>query len=181
MKMATQIQKMREKAETLLVEAEESIADGDVTKAREMILDSQQLVADAQEAEDAASDIKRLKGEYNRPTNAVPIATEERETDALNEKRADGYGRDHVDSNFQPAGFVKGLPPAIQTNWVREKMGSNLKTEADFYSKTWERWFRDRTVKEAFSYLKNSGTQLYITLVFPVEFTALIALSSRRG
>ncbi len=144
--MATQIQKMREKAEALLVEAEESIAEGDVTKAREMISDSQQLVADAQDAENAVSDIKRLKGEYNRPTNAVPIAVEERETDALNEKRADGYGRGHVDSNFQPAGFVKGLPPAIQTSWVREKMGSNLKAEADFYSATWEKWFRDRTV-----------------------------------
>ena len=142
--MATQIQKMREKAEGLLVSAEASIAEGDVQKARGMIAESQQLVTDAQDAENAVMDIKRLKGEYNRPTNAVPFATEEVETDAKNETRADGYGRSHVDSNYTPAGYVKGLSPAIQPTWVREKMGANLKAEADFYAKTWESWFRDR-------------------------------------
>ena len=91
--MATQVQKMREKAESLLVEAEASIAEGDVQKARGMIAESQQLVSDAQDAENAVMDIKRLKGEYNRPTNAVPFATEEVATDSENVKRADGYGR----------------------------------------------------------------------------------------
>jgi len=158
--MATQIQKMREKAEGLLVSAEASIAEGDVQKARGMIAESQQLVTDAQDAENAVMDIKRLKGEYNRPTNAVPFATEEVETDAKNETRADGYGRSHVDSNYTPAGYVKGLSPAIQPTWVREKMGANLKAEADFYAKTWESWFRDRSVNASKFYRTASVTEL---------------------
>ena len=157
--MATQIQKMREKAEGLLVSAEASIAEGDVQKARGMIAESQQLVTDAQDAENAVMDIKRLKGEYNRPTNAVPFATEEVETDAKNETRADGYGRSHVDSNFIPAGYVKGLTPAIQPTWVREKMGANLKGQADFYEKTWETWFRDRSAG-AQKFWRNAGTDV---------------------
>ena len=158
--MATQVQKMREKAEGLLVEAEASIAEGDVQKARGMIAESQQLVSDAQDAENAVMDIKRLKGEYNRPTNAVPFATEEVATDAKNETRSDGYGRSHVDSNFTPAGYVKGLSPAIQPTWVREKMGANLKAEADFYTKTWETWFRDRTVNASKFYRNASASEL---------------------
>ena len=158
--MATQIQKMREKAEGLLVSAEASIAEGDVQKARGMIAESQQLVTDAQDAENAVMDIKRLKGEYNRPTNAVPFATEEVETDAKNETRADGYGRSHVDSNYTPAGYVKGLSPAIQPTWVREKMGANLKAEADFYAKTWESWFRDRSVNASKFYRTASTAEL---------------------
>ena len=158
--MATQIQKMREKAESLLVEAEASIAEGDVQKARGMIADSQQLVADAQDAENAVMDIKRLKGEYNRPTNAVPFATEEVVTDSENVKRADGYGQGHVNANYQPAGYVKGLSPAIQPTWVREKMGANLKAEADFYSKAWETWFRDRTVGASKFYRNASAAEL---------------------
>jgi HK97 family phage major capsid protein len=157
--MATQVQKMREKAESLLVEAEASIAEGDVQKARGMIAESQQLVTDAQDAENAVMDIKRLKGEYNRPTNAVPFATEEVATDAKNETRSDGYGRSHVDSNFTPAGYVKGLSPAIQPTWVREKMGSNLKGQADFYEKTWEAWFRDRSAG-AQKFWRNAGTDV---------------------
>lgn len=158
--MATQIQKMREKAEGLLVSAEASIAEGDVQKARGMIAESQQLVTDAQDAENAVMDIKRLKGEYNRPTNAVPFATEEVETDAKNETRADGYGRSHVDSNYTPAGYVKGLSPAIQPTWVREKMGASLKAEADFYAKTWESWFRDRSVNASKFYRTASTAEL---------------------
>ena len=158
--MASQIQKMREKAESLLVEAEASIAEGDVQKARSMIADSQQLVSDAQDAENAVMDIKRLKGEYNRPTNAVPFATEEVATDSQNVKRSDGYGQGHVDSNYTPAGYVKGLSPAIQPTWVREKMGANLKAEADFYAKTWETWFRDRTVNASKFYRTASAAEL---------------------
>ena len=158
--MATQIQKMREKAESLLAEAESSIADGDVQKARGMIAESQQLVCDAQYAENAVMDIKRLKGEYNRPTNAVPFATEEVATDSENVKRADGYGQGHVNANYTPAGYVKGLAPAIQPTWVREKMGANLKAEADFYAKTWETWFRDRTVNASKFYRNASAAEL---------------------
>ena len=158
--MATQIQKMREKAESLLAEAESSIADGDVQKARGMIAESQQLVSDAQDAENAVMDIKRLKGEYNRPTNAVPFATEEVATDSENVKRADGYGQGHVNANYTPAGYVKGLSPAIQPTWVREKMGANLKAEADFYAKTWETWFRDRTVNASKFYRTASPAEL---------------------
>ena len=158
--MATQVQKMREKAESLLVEAEASIAEGDVQKARGMIAESQQLVSDAQDAENAVMDIKRLKGEYNRPTNAVPFATEEVATDAKNETRSDGYGRSHVDSNYKPAGYVKGVSPAIQPTWVREKMGANLKDEADFYAKTWETWFRDRSAGAQKFYRNSSSAEL---------------------
>lgn len=158
--MATQVQKMREKAESLLADAEASIAEGDVQKARNMIAESQQLVSDAQDAENAVMDIKRLKGEYNRPANAVPFAAEEVITDAKNEVRSDGYGRAHVDSNYTPAGYVKGLSPAIQPTWVREKMGANLKAEAEFYSKTWESWFRDRTVNASKFYRNASAAEL---------------------
>ncbi len=158
--MVTQVQKMRERAESLLAGAEEAITDGDVQKARNMIAESQQLVADAVEAENAVGEIKRLKGEYNRPSNTVPIATEERETDALNVVRSDGYGQAHVSANHRPAGYIKGLSPAIQPTWVREKMGSSLKAEADFYSRTWETWFRDRSVNASKFYRTASSSEL---------------------
>ena len=147
--MMSKIDEMREKAESLLADAAQSLANDDVAAAQKMIADSQSLVADAAEAEKAVSEIKRLKGEYNRPTNAVPVAIEEAKTHALNETRADGNGRAHVDANYEPAGYVKGLPPAIQTTWVQDKMGSALKEDASFYKQTWERWFRDRTVNAA--------------------------------
>lgn len=144
--MASQVEKMREKAEGLLAQAEAAIQAGEISKGRKMIEDAQELAAEAKAAQDAVDQLKFLKGEFNRPTNDVPVVTAEREMDALNIKRSDGTFRSHTDANFVPAGYIKGLSPAIQPTWVREKMGANLKSEADFYAETFKSWFSDRSV-----------------------------------
>jgi len=144
--MASQVEKMREKAEGLIAQAEAAIQAGEIAKGRKMIEDAQALASEAKDAQDAIDQVKFLKGEFNRPTNDVPVVTAEREMDALNVKRSDGTYRSHTDSNYVPSGYIKGLSPAIQPVWVREKMGANLKAEADFYAETFKRWFGDRSV-----------------------------------
>ncbi len=142
----SQVEKMREKAESLLAQAEAALGVGEVAKGRSLIDEAKQLSDDARETQNAIDQVKVMKGEFNRPTNDVPIATAEREADALNIRRSDGTFRSHTDANYTPSGYIKGLSPAIQTSWVREKMGANLKADADFYAETFRSWFSDRTV-----------------------------------
>jgi HK97 family phage major capsid protein len=158
--MASQVEKMREKAEGLLAQAEAAIQAGEISKGRKMIEDAQELAAEAKSAQDAVDQLKALKGEFNRPTNDVPVVTAEREMDALNIKRADGTFRSHTDANFAPAGYIKGLSPAIQPTWVREKMGANLKNEADFYAETFKSWFSDRSVNASNFWRTASAAQV---------------------
>jgi HK97 family phage major capsid protein len=158
--MASQVEKMREKAEGLLAQAEAAIQAGEISKGRKMIEDAQELAAEAKSAQDAVDQLKALKGEFNRPTNDVPVVTAEREMDALNIKRADGTFRSHTDANYVPSGYIKGLSPAIQPTWVREKMGANLKNEADFYAETFKSWFSDRSVNASNFWRTASAAQV---------------------
>lgn len=158
--MASQVEKMREKAEGLIAQAEAAIQAGEIAKGRKMIEDAQALASEAKDAQDAIDQVKFMKGEFNRPTNDVPVVTAEREMDALNVKRSDGTYRSHTDSNYVPAGYIKGLSPAIQPTWVREKMGTNLKAEADFYADTFKRWFSDRSVNASNFWRSASSSEL---------------------
>ena len=69
--MASQVEKMREKAEGLIAQAEAAIQAGEIAKGRKMIEDAQALAAEAKDAQDAIDQVKFLKGEFNRPTNDV--------------------------------------------------------------------------------------------------------------
>lgn len=77
--------------------------------------------------------------------NSKPVVTQEAEIYAQNHPEAKAYRAD-----FKPAGYVDGLSPAIQTKWVRESMGDNLKASADHYKATWMKWFRSHRDSDFF-------------------------------
>jgi len=112
----------RQEANVLLVQAEKALDEGNVESFDAMITDAQKLMAEADRIDQAASQLKVLKGEFNRPVNTVPIA----------DKDAALYNADDTTAtnkaSYKPATWVRGLPAAAQPLWVQEQMGKTQKS-----------------------------------------------------
>ena len=67
-------QEIRKEADALLGQAETSLKDGHVEEFERMITDATTKMAEADKIDQAASQLKVLKGEFARPVNSVPIA-----------------------------------------------------------------------------------------------------------
>ena len=65
---------MRKEANALLGQAEASLKGGNVEQFERMIADAATQMAEADTIDQAASQLKVLKGEFARPVNSVPIA-----------------------------------------------------------------------------------------------------------
>jgi len=126
----------RQEANVLLVQAEKALDEGNVESFDAMITDAQKLMAEADRIDQAASQLKVLKGEFNRPVNTVPIA----------DKDAALYNADDTTAtnkaSYKPATWVRGLPAAAQPLWVQEQMGKTQKEEAQFQTDTFIKWMR---------------------------------------
>ena len=127
---------LREEAGALLTLADEKIKEGDAEQADKMLEDAKVKMAKADSIDQTESKAKVLKGDFNKPLNTVPIAS----NDVAVYNPNDTTTRTKAD--YKPASWVKGLPAMAQPLWVQEKMGDNQKAEAKFQTETWEKWFK---------------------------------------
>jgi len=133
------VNELREEATAAFKASDEALDKGELeagVKAREDATAKAEL-ANALESEKGK--LETLTGEFNKPTNSVPLSYEE----AKLYNPAD-EGKDYR-NDYKPQNWVKGLPAAVQPIWVRDQMGDNLKEEETFYKDTWTKWFRDRS------------------------------------
>ena len=129
-------QEIRREADALLGQAEASLKDGNVEQFEGMITDATTKMAEADKIDQAASQLKVLKGEFSRPTNSVPIA----------DKDVAAYDPNDTSRNnkasYKPSSWVKDLPAMAQPMWVQEQMGQTQKDEAQFQTDTFVKWLR---------------------------------------
>jgi HK97 family phage major capsid protein len=130
---------LREEARAGLVTAGDFLQEGELESATKAKAEAIEKIGKADAIEQELGSLEVLTGDFNKPTNSVPLSYEE----AKLYNPAD-EGKDYR-NDYKPANWVKGLPAAVQPTWVREQMGDNLKDEESFYKDTWTRWFRDRS------------------------------------
>ena len=133
------INELRDEARSILATATEAVESGDVEAATKARQDAVDKMAKAEAIQNESDSLKVLSGDWNTPTNSVPVTTAEAkifDTEDVGSKYRNDY---------KPALWVKGIPAAVQPQWVRDQMGDSLKEEADFYIQTWTKWFRDRS------------------------------------
>ena len=128
--------KIREEAGALLSQAETALADGEIEQFERMVEDAQGQMTKADSIDQAASQLKKLKGEFSTPANTVPIASKD-----VAVYDPDDQGAQNK-ASYQPAAWVKGLPAMSQPVWVQEKMGHTQKEEAQFQTDTFVKWLR---------------------------------------
>ena len=129
-------QEIRREANALLGQAETSLKDGNVEQFEGMIADATAKMAEADKIDQAASQLKVMKGEFSRPTNSVPIADKDVAAYDANDTTARNKAA------YKPSSWVKGLPAMAQPLWVQEQMGQNQKDEARFQTDTFVKWLR---------------------------------------
>jgi len=129
-------QEIRREANALLGQAETSLKDGNVEQFEGMIADATAKMAEADKIDQAASQLKVMKGEFSRPTNSVPIADKDVAAYDANDTTARNKAA------YKPSSWVKGLPAMAQPLWVQEQMGHTQKEEARFQTDTFVKWLR---------------------------------------
>jgi HK97 family phage major capsid protein len=127
---------IRQKANALLTDAETSLEEGNVEAFEKQIADAQAKMAEADKIDTAESQLKALKGEFNRPVNTVPIASNDVAVHDADDNTA------KTKASYKPASWVKGLPAMAQPLWVQEKMGVTEKEHAEFQTDTFTKWLR---------------------------------------
>ena len=145
---------LRDEARINLVEAERLVKEGDVEGGKRAIEDAQVKSQSATDLENAETQIKALKGEFNKPTNAIPVTTEEAKIYNPSDK-----GKDYKTS-YRPATWVKGLPSAVQPKWVRDQMGENEKAEENVYKEAFVKWLRDPSPNAGHFWTKASSDEI---------------------
>ena len=127
---------IRKEAFALLTSAETSLTDGNVEQFERQIADAQSKMADADKIDQAQSQLKTLKGDFNNPLNSVPVADKDVAVYAPNDSTS------RTKASYKPASWVKGLPAMAQPLWVQEKMGVTEKEQAEFQTDTFVKWMR---------------------------------------
>ena len=94
--------KIREEAGALLAQAEKSLVEGNVEEFQRMMDDAKGQIEKADSIDQAASQLKKLKGEFSRPVNTVPIASK----DVAVYDAADIGAQNKA--SYKPAAWVKG-------------------------------------------------------------------------
>jgi HK97 family phage major capsid protein len=133
------VNELREEARAGLTTAADFLKEGEVDSFKKAKADAIEKIEKADVIEQELGSLEVLTGEFNKPTNSVPLSYEEAKL-----YNRDDEGKDYR-NDYKPANWVKGLPAAVQPTWVRDQMGGNLKEEETFYKDTWTKWFRDRS------------------------------------
>jgi HK97 family phage major capsid protein len=127
---------MREQAAALLSVAETELEKGEVDTFNRMLTEAQEKMEQADTYDQAATKMAALKGDFNRPLNAIPVTS----NDVAIYDSMDTTSR--TKNDYKPASFIKGLPAMAQPLWVQEQMGDNVKDEARFMTDTFVKWFQ---------------------------------------
>ena len=66
---------MREHAGYLATKAQEALDNGKIEESQKLIIEAQEEMQKADEIDSTASQLKALKGDFNKPVNTVPVAS----------------------------------------------------------------------------------------------------------
>ena len=135
-------QETRKEANALLGQAESALIDGKVDEFDRMITDAQTKMQEADKVDAAASQLKKLQGEFQKPLNTVPIASSDVAMYDPNDKTRT------IKANYKPSSWVKNMPASAQPMWVQEQMGITQKEEAQFQTDTFVKWLRSPSDNE---------------------------------
>lgn len=127
---------LRQQATALGVLAQKSLEEGDIESTVRMTEEAQAMMAKADQADAAANNLKALQGDFNRPMNEIPIAS----NDVAAYDPHDTGAR--LKTDYRPASWVEGLPASAQPMWVQEQMGDNQKDEARITTDAFTKWMR---------------------------------------
>jgi len=125
---------IRNHANYLLEQADKALKDGNVEEAKAKMNEAGNAIQDADAKDEAQAELDKMKGEFSKPINTVPVASSDLAT-----YDADDNGAE-LKASYKPASWVKGLPAVAQPIWVQEKMGIREKEEATFQRDTFAKW-----------------------------------------
>ena len=128
--------KVRQEAGALLAKAENALGEGNVEEFQRIVDDARAKMDSADSIDKAASDLKKLQGDFQQPLNTVPLASKDVESYNAEDTTA------KLKADYKPATWVKGLPAMSQPVWVQEKMGTTQKEQAQFQTDTFVKWLR---------------------------------------
>ena len=127
---------MRDQAAALLDQAQTAIDQGELETFQRLAAEAQATMEKADQIDAAASQVRKLRGDFNRPLNTIPVV----DTDVAVHNPMDTTAK--IKGDYKPASWVKGLPAMAQPLWVQEQMGDNVKAEARFMTDTFTKWLR---------------------------------------
>ena len=127
---------LRSQAGALLDQAQTAMDQGEMDTFRRLVDEAQVTMTKADEIDAAASQVRKLRGEFNQPLNSIPVTS----NDVAIYNPLDTTAR--IKGDYKPASWVKGLPAMAQPLWVQEQMGDNIKDEARFMTDVFLKWFR---------------------------------------
>ena len=127
---------IRNQAGALLDQAQTAIEQGELDAFQRLADEAHATMEKADQIDAAASQVRKLRGEFNQPLNAIPVTS----NDVAVYNAMDTTAR--IKNDYKPASYIKGLPAMAQPLWVQEQMGDNVKDEARFMSDTFVKWLR---------------------------------------
>ena len=127
---------MRNQAGALLDQAQTAIEQGELDTFQRLAEEAQTTMEKADQADAAASQVRKLRGEFNQPLNSIPVTS----NDVAIYDPMDSTAR--IKGDYKPASWVKGLPAMAQPLWVQDLCGDNVKDEARFMTDTFVKWLR---------------------------------------
>jgi len=127
---------LRNQAGALLDQAQAAVEQGEMETFQRLADEAQATMVKADEIDAAASQVRKLRGDFNQPLNSIPVTS----NDVAIYNPMDSTA--NLKANYKPASWVKGMPAMAQPLWVQEQMGDNIKEEARFMTDTFIKWFR---------------------------------------
>jgi len=127
---------LREEAQALAEQAQVALGKGDLDEMNRLAEDAEAKMTSADAMDAGASRLKALTGDFNRPMNNVPIASEDVKVYDSNDTTA------QTKADYKPQSWVKGLPAMAQPMWVQDQMGPNIKEHARFQTDTFIKWMK---------------------------------------
>jgi len=127
---------LRSQAGALLDQAQVAMDQGEMDTFRRLVDEAQVTMTKADEIDAAASQVRKLRGEFNQPLNAIPVTS----NDVAIYNAMDNTAR--IKSDYKPASWMKGLPAMAQPEWVLDLCGDNIKDQAQFMTDTFVKWMR---------------------------------------
>ena len=127
---------LRNQAGALLDQAQVAMDQGEMDTFRRLVDEAQVTMTKADEIDAAASQVRKLRGEFNQPLNAIPVTS----NDVAIYNAMDTTAR--IKNDYRPASWMKGLPAMAQPEWVLDLCGDNIKDQAQFMTDTFVKWMR---------------------------------------
>ena len=105
---------LRAEAGALLDQAQVAIEQGEMETFQRLAIEAQSTMEKADQIDQAASQVRKLRGDFNQPLNSIPVTS----NDVAIYDPQDTTAR--IKGSYKPASWVKGLPAMAQPLWVQE-------------------------------------------------------------